>query len=149
MVIDVKKLKISGKFESNFDFQFELEENILLLPDAYIDGPIKVSGVIELHGDDCYVDGEINCKIVGKCARCLEDAIYHFSEEFSVKYVRSNPDPEAFEYVYKSGIIDLRQAVSEIISLNEPLIIYCKENCKGLCPVCGCNLNEKDCDCKY
>ena len=148
MVIDVKKIKISGKTEVEFDFNYQLEENILLLPDAYIDGPVKVSGVIELHNDDCYVDGEINCTIVGKCARCLERAEYSFSEEFSVKYVRNNPDPEAYEYVYKSGVVDLRQAVRDVFLSNCPPVIYCNENCKGLCPICGSNLNETDCNCK-
>ncbi len=149
MVIDVKKLKVSGKYESDFSFDYDLEENILLLPDAYIDGAIKVTGVIELHGEDVYVDGTVNCKIVGKCARCLDKAEYNFNESFSVTYVRNNPDEEEFEYIYKSGVVDLRQAVKEVIMLNEPQIIYCKDNCKGLCPLCGCNLNEKDCGCKY
>ncbi len=149
MVIDVKKLKTLGKYESNFSFSYGLEENILLLPNAYIDGDIKVDGVIELHGDDVYVDGTVNCKIVGKCARCLDRAEFDFNESFFVTFVRNNPDEEEFEYIYKSGVIDLTQAVKEVIMLNEPQIIYCKENCKGLCPLCGSNLNEKDCGCKY
>ncbi len=149
MVIDVKKLKISGKYQTDFAFEFTPEENLLLLPDAYIDGSVNVIGTLELHEDDCYVDGTINCKIVGKCARCVEVAEHNFNIEFSVKYVRANPDLEEFEYIYKSGVVDLRQAVSEIISLNQPQIIYCKEECKGLCPICGSNLNEKDCNCKY
>ena len=73
----------------------------------------------------------------------------NFSEEFSVKFVKANPDLEELEYLYKSDMVNLRQAVNEIIMLNEPQLIYCKENCKGLCPICGSNLNEKDCGCKY
>ena len=149
MVIDVKKLKISGKTQTDFSFEYTPEENLLLLPDAYIDGAINVFGTLELHEGDCYVDGTINCKIVGKCARCVERAEHNFNEEFSVKFVKANPDLEELEYLYKSDMVALRQAVNEIIMLNEPQLIYCKENCKGLCPICGSNLNEKDCGCKY
>ena len=131
MDIDVRKLKFSGKTELDFSFEYNLEENLLMLPDAYVDGPIIVSGTLELHEDDCYVDGEINCKIVGICARCLEKAEYNYAESFSVKYVRNNPNLEEFEYLYKSGVVNLREVVNEMLMINLPQTIYCKENCKG------------------
>ena len=148
MVIDVLKLKHSGKTELDFYFEHEVEDNLLLIPDAVIENPIKVSGALELHGDDVYIDGEINCKIVGKCARCLEEAKCDFTENFSVKYVRFNPDENEGEYLYKKGVVDLRYAVNEILTISAQPVIYCKDNCKGLCPLCGSNLNEKDCGCK-
>lgn len=149
MVIDVRKLKFSGKTETSFSFEYEPEENLILIPDAYIDGAIKVTGSLELHGDDVYVDGEVNCKIVGKCARCMEDAEYDFTKSFSVDYVRSDPDADKDEYLYKSGVVDLTEAINELMLISVPSVIYCKEDCKGLCPICGGNLNEKDCNCKY
>ena len=149
MVIDVRKLKYSGKTELSFSFDYEPEENLIIIPDAYIDGSIKVTGSLELHDDDVYVDGEINCKIVGKCARCTELAECDFIKSFSVDYVRDNPDDDKDEYLYKSGLVDLTLAVNEVILVSAPSIIYCREDCKGLCPICGGNLNEKDCNCKY
>ena len=127
MDIDVRKLKFSGKTEVDFSFNYFLEENVLMLQDAYVDGPIVVSGTLELHGDDCYVDGEINCKIVGICARCLERAEYNHIESFSVKYVRNNPNLDELEYVYKSGVVNLREVVNEMLMINLPKAIYCNE----------------------
>lgn len=148
MVIDVIKLIHSGKTQIDFSFDYSSKAEILTYG-AVIDGPINVTGTLELHEGEVYVDGEISCNIVGKCARCLEDAKYSFATSFSVKYVRSNPNDEDNEYLYKSGKVDLSQAVDEHMLLNVPTIIYCKEDCKGLCPICGCNLNNNDCDCKY
>lgn len=147
MVIDVRKLKYSGKDSMEFSFDYKFEEDLLLIPNADIDGCLKVSGTLELHGDDVYVDGTVNCKIVGECARCLKLAEYDFTADMSVTFVRANPDED--DYLYSSGVVDLRQAVKDVFLTNTPPVIYCSENCKGLCPICGCNLNEKGCDCKY
>lgn len=150
MIIDVRKLKFSGKFLLDFDFKYEPLGDCILIPDAQVDGAVSVTGTLELHEDDVYVDAHIICNIVGKCARCLEDAKYTYEDDFSVKYVRNNPvNDEEGEYLYKSGVVDLRQAVDEFLLINAPKIIYCKDDCKGLCPICGCNLNTKGCDCKF
>ena len=148
MDIDVLKLKHSGKDSIDFSFHYELEEDLLLTPSAVIDGPINVSGTLELHGDDVYVDGKVDCKIVGECARCLGKATHLFSQDLSVTFVRSNPNEEEDEYLYSRGIVNLRQAVRDVFLTNCPPVIYCNENCKGLCPICGSNLNETDCNCK-
>ena len=148
MDIDVLKLKHSGKDSLDFSFDYQLEEDLLLTPSAVIDGPINVSGTLELHGDDVYVDGKVDCKIVGECARCLGKATHLFSQDLSVTFVRSNPNEEEDEYLYSRGVVNLRQAVRDVFLTNCPPVIYCNENCKGLCPICGSNLNETDCNCK-
>ena len=144
MDIDVRKLKYSGKDCMDFSFDYVEKEDLVLTPSAVIDGPIRVSGTLELHGDDVYVDGKVDCTIVGECARCLGKAKYDFSENLSVTYVRSNHNAEEEEYLYSSGVVNLR----DVFLSNCPPVIYCNENCKGLCPICGSNLNETDCNCK-
>lgn len=146
MIIDVNKLKYSGKLISNFAFSYTANENLLLSDDAFIDGPISVNVTVELHDGSVYVDGTVDCTIVGICARCVGKAVYKFSTDISVKYVLSNPGE--YDYTYKSGVVNLTDAVNETIITNAPTVIYCKDNCKGLCPKCGCNLNLEDCNCK-
>ncbi len=146
MIIDVNKLKYSGKLISQFAFCGEAQSDLLVPFDYVIDGGINVNGTVELHSSDVYVDCEVNCTIVGRCARCLEKSKYLFSEEFSAKYVLNNA--EEGDFLYKRGVVDLTEAVNECIITNAPSVIYCKQDCKGLCPKCGCNLNETDCDCK-
>lgn len=147
MKIDVNKLKYSGKLEADFAFSYTASENLLLVDDAFIDGPIRVNVTAELHGSSVYVDGTVDCTIVGRCARCLDEAVYKFSTDLSAKYVLNNPEED--DYTYKSGVVDLTDAVNERIITNAPTVIYCKENCKGLCPKCGCNLNNENCNCNY
>jgi uncharacterized protein len=146
MDIDVRKLKFSGKDCMDFSFDYTPEENLVLTPSAVIDGNIHVSATLELHGDDVYVDGVVNCAIVGECARCLKRAEYNLTSEFSVVYAIERQDED--DYLYHSGLLDLKLAVDDVLLINFPTVIYCKEECKGLCPICGKDLNESSCDCK-
>lgn len=146
MIIDVNKLKYSGKLEADFAFLYTANENLLLLDDSVIDGPVGVNVTVELHDGSVYVDGTIDCTIVGRCARCLEKAVYKFSTDLSVRYVLNNPESEN-DYLYKRGVVDLTDAVNERIVTDAPTVIYCNDNCKGLCPKCGCNLNNENCNC--
>jgi uncharacterized protein len=51
------------------------------------------------------------------------------------------------EETYSGKVIDLDPAVREQILLSIPSYPVCRESCKGLCPVCGSNLNDGDCGC--
>ncbi|MBO7214873.1 MAG: DUF177 domain-containing protein, partial [Clostridia bacterium] len=116
------------------------------LPGATVQGAVKINGSLQLHGDDVYVDGTIACTIVGECARCLQETKVEFKEDFSVVYAVRREDED--DYLYKNGLVDLTPAVNDLIITSLPTVIYCQEDCKGLCPICGTNLNEKSCDCK-
>lgn len=146
MNIDVRKLKYSGLTTTEFKFVYEPEENVLSFLNSAFSNQINVYGSLELHTDDVYVDLTVECAIVGECARCLKQAEYLFNESCSVKFVRQNPGD--FDYIYKSGIVNLTEAVNDVILTNLPTQILCKEDCKGLCATCGCNLNEESCKCE-
>lgn len=146
MVIDVRKLKFSGKTETDFQFDYLPNIDLLTLPGARFDGAVRVTGVLELHGNDAYVDGTIACTIVGECARCLRETRVDIKEEFSVVYATELQDED--DYLYKNGLVDLKLAIDDLIIITLPTVIYCREDCKGLCPICGQNLNDKSCNCK-
>lgn len=142
MVIDVMELKRNGSLCGSFCFKFCADPSLLNIPSAKFDGQAEVSGKAEVSGSDVYVDATLKYAIAGECSRCLAPArvevIFPFSAKFSLF-------PEEDEYLYKSGKVDLTAAVNENIVLSEPFAIYCKPDCKGLCPTCGADLNHCDC----
>lgn len=146
MLIDVKKQKQSGKVVQNYDFREEIFGLELPYPNAYIDGNVHVNLDAELHGDLVYLDGTVDCTVVGECARCLGRAVYGFKEDFSADYNAFNPKED--EYGFTRGIVDASLAVKDAIITNFPTQILCKQDCKGLCPKCGASLNEVSCKCK-
>jgi len=89
-----------------------------------------------------------------ECARCLE--IFEMDINPRIQFVIqlldiSEPQPsEDDDFVIlpkTTGEYDISQRVREAILLELPLKPLCSETCKGLCPMCGVNLNEGECDC--
>ncbi len=144
MIIDVIKLKSEGKLESEFSFLYKASEKTLSLPNACYEGDVRVNAEISLSGRDVFAYVTLNYAVRGECSRCLEQAFCEVEHSFSAKFSLT-PNKEEGEYRYASGKVDLTEAVNEQLILSSPATIYCKPDCKGLCPVCGANRNLCDC----
>ncbi|MBQ7408499.1 MAG: DUF177 domain-containing protein [Clostridia bacterium] len=143
MIIDVIKVKHEGKNEAHFTFEYDAPNDLIIsLPGAVFARPVTVEATISLDGKDVYADVTLSYQLKGDCSRCLESALASVSYSYSAKY---SLFPQEDEYPYKSGKIDLTASVNESLIVSQPSVIYCKEDCKGLCPVCGANLNQVDC----
>lgn len=144
MIIDVNKLKQQGKTEGDFTLEYIPERQLLDLPNAEIVGGVRVEVTVRIAGRDATVEGEVSFTVKGDCSRCLEEAVVTVTEPFSAEY---GMDAGA-ELPVKAGKIDLTLPVEEAVITNSPLVIYCTDDCKGFCPVCGANLNKSKCNCK-
>lgn len=83
-----------------------------------------------------------------QCDRCLEDVTIEKSNRFEHIIVESlNQDDNDDYIVVEDGILDLDELVASDITLTLPFKVLCDDNCKGLCPDCGKNLNKEKCDC--
>ena len=142
MIIDILKLKQEVGATKNFRFEYAADDSLLSLPDARFDGNVVLEGDAAVKGKDLFVDMTVSYVVVCPCSRCLESAKRSVEYPFSTKFTLF---PEEDAYLYKSGKADLTPAANEAILLSQPSVVYCKEDCKGLCPVCGTNLNVCDC----
>jgi len=79
------------------------------------------------------------------CDRCLEDAVLPLEAE--LKTVLTLESSEDDSVAVESGKIDLEKTAYDALVLSLPTKILCKEDCLGLCPSCGKNLNEGQCGC--
>lgn len=82
---------------------------------------------------------------VGTCDRCLEEAVIPLQSELKTVVTLSASEDESV-YV-ENGRIDLELTAYDALVLEVPLQILCREDCRGLCPSCGKNLNDGDCEC--
>ncbi|MDD4689774.1 MAG: DUF177 domain-containing protein [Eubacteriales bacterium] len=79
-----------------------------------------------------------------ECARCLEQVSFEVSYEFEDRIVFEESD----EYIsLESDEFNLDEYVYEELSLRLPFRVLCDDDCKGLCPTCGINLNNSSCQC--
>ncbi len=87
------------------------------------------------------------------CARCLTPLSLQLDMTFERTVVRAGTlenteDPESDDYiVFEESSIDLSEPLAEQIALELPVKHVCKEDCAGLCPKCGCDLNKTQCGC--
>lgn len=117
------------------------------------DGPARVEATVANAGRVLHLDGAIALRLKAQCVRCLEQYTAELRIPFSHEYRRGGPqavDPERPEedLTYLDGlVIHLDPVVSEEIILALPMKPLCREDCPGLCPVCGVNLGDGKCQC--
>ena len=97
------------------------------------------------------VEGDANFVFVFQCDRCLGDVDYTFDLSFEAEVVSPDymgADSEEFESDFMEGYhLNVDELVNNEILLNWPLKVLCSESCKGICKVCGKNLNDGECGC--
>ena len=124
-------------------------------PDIYaFDKPLAWSVDITNTGGALLVSGTVEGSAQTTCARCLEEFSFPVKGEiegyFLVGEAQSEPDSEEadeFEILGKDNIIDLAPLIKAALLLEFPMVALCDEECAGLCPECGANLNEGVCEC--
>ncbi len=106
-----------------------------------------------------YLNGQTFTSVELTCSRCLDNFTDEISTEFSVEYLPEkgeSSDKEKLELIesdlnisyYAGDKIDILPTVRDQILLSISIKPLCKENCLGLCPHCGQNLNIIKCNCK-
>ena len=98
------------------------------------------------------VRGRLQGSLVMKCSRCLkpvtEQLDIPFHEVFQPVEHPGQVQEEDEDITYVQGeSVDLTDYVKEALVLYLPLAPVCSEDCKGLCPSCGTDLNESSCNC--
>jgi uncharacterized protein len=145
MIIDLKKIKRSGKDSEDFYFEYQPELELIDIPNAKLCVPVKVTGTVALTGEhSCYIDGEIDFSVEGECTRCLKETSNRYVAEFSEAADSMAEDC----YPVKNDTVDLTKIVDDVILINQPVSFLCSEDCKGICLNCGTNLNDGECKCK-
>ena len=153
MVLDLTSI-ISGKVDT-LDFEYDIdtdsEESALIPPDdVSFAPPVHVKGtVVNTAG---YMTLSLTAKLEYSthCARCLKDISGKFILNFNRTVANSGTlqDEDNDDYVImKNGKLDIDRELVEELLLEFPSKFLCEEECAGLCPKCGKNLNFGPCDC--
>ena len=103
--------------------------------DVKLKEPFEVDAFITRADRELVVQAKIRSPIVLCCGRCLEE----FSQLINTKGIYSYT-------VELTDVVDITEDVRQEIILAYPMIALCKEDCKGLCPQCGKNLNNGLCE---
>ena len=133
--------------------------NALLLHGQVCDFEFPAAAEVRVEyyraGQELFFQGRIAGGVIGHCARCLEEYAFDLAKEFFVVLVPKHDLPAGVELsdedldlsFYAGDAVDLSPLVREQIILALPTRPLCRDNCNGLCPSCGANLNTHHCQC--
>ena len=102
------------------------------------------------------VRGQLKVTIQTTCDRCLELATFPVDNKFDLVYMPASESTAGEDEVDQAGIevgyydgngLALNDVLREVVLLALPMQLICSEACKGICPVCGQNRNQRDCGC--
>ena len=149
MEIDLTNLLNGGGDAVSVDCSFDFSDFVYGVYNPIQNGVFVKGSVYEKAGI-VYLDAKVSFEFFGVCDRCADD----FKKEYSFDLLRilvqelAN-DSDSDDYiVVKNGTLDLDELIKEEIELFLPAKILCRDDCKGICPTCGKNLNYEKCTCK-
>jgi uncharacterized protein len=159
LLIDIPRIPPDG-FEIDEaltpeSLHLESETEFRLLPGARLHAHVEL-----VDGTTAHVRGRLGADLEPECGRCLEHYPVRIDQELDLFYLpRAAEEPQAEEEdvelsdrdvvvgYYDRDRLDLGDAMREQLFLSLPLKLLCREDCRGLCPTCGKNLNAGDCGC--
>ena len=144
-VAEIKKRLVGEKTLAYDLTPAELE---ITSDDLDVVGGIRLEGKIVNAGDVLILDVVMKTRVKRMCGRCLKSFEGELEAEVLEKfYPDSAENIEQDAFVYDSDVIDITEPLREGLLLAEPMQALCKPDCKGLCHVCGADLNVSDCGC--
>jgi uncharacterized protein len=154
MRIELANLKDSKEFVQ----AYAADELVLQDERLRLVGPPEIAGEIRRDTPAVKVDGRLTAVLQVECDRCLKFFEFPVNTTFKVQYVTPDNEPAqtAVELteedldlaVFDGEGLDIDELVAEELLLAVPAHVLCKDDCKGLCPVCGVDLNMVDCGCE-
>ena len=113
--------------------------------------PVAVSGEFYNRTGIVTLKYTVSCTLDVVCDRCLTELKRDYSYDFShtvVPSLQSEGDIYDTYLVAQHDSIDMNETAISDLLLMLPTKMLCREDCKGLCDICGCNLNERTCNCR-
>lgn len=144
MRLELQKLNIEEGSSQSFVFE---ESSIGDLPGITLLEPVTGQFVLSNLGIGYHLDGSFATRVSQPCVRCedpVEDSVDFDVSETYLLTGQDDPDQEDV-FVLDSDILDVSDVVRQNLLMEVDAFPLCKEDCKGLCPECGANLNRTTC----
>lgn len=145
---DIRSLEAQA---ANVDERLGADDAVWEEGDPKPDRSVHVTGRLSAAGTgQFYWHGRISGDVTAPCRRCLNEAHAHVEDESHIIYAEADgeiDDPDVYLLDPAERHLDLRAAIREEWLLAQPHFFVCRDDCLGLCPRCGANLNDGGCSC--
>ena len=144
-----KEASVSIDIDCEINESEELEEYLPVLRAEKIDS-LKIKGSIYQKNGMPFISYEIISDFIAGCARCNKETPHKIivrGEKYIAGKAGGKDESDEYYVAETEGIINISDFIREFLGLEVPLRYLCSEDCKGLCPKCGKDLNNGDCAC--
>lgn len=156
-------VQVAQILETGFVLDVAISPQALHIPqgeEAVVREPVRVQGRLTKVAEQIYFQGSIQGSVMVPCSRCLDVVQLEFATEARVIFLPPTsevvsgeegtlgPTDELDLFVHDGTIVDLRPLIREQVVLAFPVQPLCREDCAGLCQVCGGNRNVELCTCQ-
>jgi uncharacterized protein len=155
MFIDINRIGAKGLLLSD---KVGMDENLLIETDSYFLDEIEYSVNLTRDGEKVRARGQVKTLLSLRCVSCLDNYEAQVDSTFDIilfpvgllaEHQQTALNSDEMEYMFFEGEeIDLERVLMEQINLYIPLNPTCSPYCKGMCPNCGKNLNDENCQCE-
>ncbi len=153
--LDISRIRsVKGSKEA---FHVETEEFDFLDDDWQLASLLEVDTEISHENKFLNMKGQIRTSVKGICSRCLKEVVVPVSCDFAEQLLYAKDvslfshlavgEVEEKYFIYDNDTLDITDIIRESILAVLPQKILCRDDCRGLCPKCGKNLNQGQCDC--
>jgi len=139
---------ISGKDRNKkIDYNFQIPQFDFEGDKIKSSGSCEVVGIISSDSDILILNAEVKVDLEMICSRCLDTFIYPIDIDIEERFTTNSKSEDDEAVVVIDDVLDITEIVETTIISTLPIKRVCKEDCKGLCQECGCNLNSNTCSC--
>lgn len=110
-------------------------------------GPMHIEGKITNGGEMLVLEAVVRGTVILMCGLCMESFEHTLDFPFEARLKKTSEEENPDYFLYQGYEIDISDIVMEFLLLEIPSRRRCREDCKGLCPECGQDLNANACQC--
>ena len=150
MKIDLSRLFDRAVYKIDFEHFLDLGKIQSSSSEIVLANPVKVKGSVYKTDEDLYLDAKVSYEYYENCSRCLKEFVNKEETVLSGRLMeasQSSDTEDEFVFLYDGDQIEITEQVFTSILLSLPMKSLCNDNCRGLCLVCGKDLNIEECSC--
>lgn len=152
MLINVARIKNEAQSSMELDITEQVDTVAYGFPELVLQGPLRFIGKVSNAAPYLQLSGKLSAKLELSCSRCLKALNRSFKVDIAESYTNkpevANEDDGGEIIFFEGDEIDITPVMLNALFGELPMHPLCKQDCRGLCPECGADLNQGACACK-
>ncbi len=151
MILDLSDIIKNDTDSMAVDCDIDLTDAEFMGEDFLFPTPLHLTGDIRNNTKNLELNAKVSGNMQVHCSRCAKPFTSPVSFKVREILIREDGEisPDSDVVIFSGYTVDLTEIVTNNFFMNVSGQYLCKDDCKGLCPTCGCDLNEETCDCNH